>query len=466
MPPTKSPPDHGTRSCYVRWKCRCEPCKAANRSYYHARQKLLAKALSKGIEHRINKPQADKVLVDCVTPKGTHYVRAFKSPCPGIDGRPCRLESYLKKNSKGGICGDCREQLVKKEWVDAEPSRLHLLELSAKGIGLRAVQVRAKVAYSALQDIKSRGQLRVDPRTARRILAVKARKTLDGHLVRAKETRALIAKMRVEFQLPDSEIAARLGYASLAIQLKKKNITLKNKRRVEALYRELTKEKAEYVVPVELAERFLEKALKRSGAHRRQLAAKLGWKDTKFRVVDGKVTQLVFDELQAVLEKLKTVPRRDKGVHKAVVDKQLAALREETWYSQEQLMAKLGWPGEEVPLASPNRATTEFAEAVKKLYKQECRVGASARVSEPCANCGLSHAREDRLKLITRMLPCRSIDVVQAYPCIYPTKVYTNHNGLENRMVHRDIQDLKAVLVKGTFYLPEPARENTPAPAG
>jgi len=106
------------------------------------------------------------------------------------------------------------------------------------------------------------------------------------------------------------------------------------------------------------------------------------------------------------------------------------------------------------------RVTAKRAHQVKKFYElkvaelQEAeRVEKKIRSGEVCLDCGLSHHIEDRKKMIARMLPCRSKDISEAYPCIYPYQRIREGHPEYSRTLIRDLREIGAVIVKGTWVL-------------
>lgn len=79
--------------------------------------------------------------------------------------------------------------------------------------------------------------------------------------------------------------------------------------------------------------------------------------------------------------------------------------------------------------------------------------------------CGLSHAKPDRLARIRRMLPCRAIEVHEAYPCIYPVdgtqRILEGKKVIAviNRMLFRDLNEAGGVLKQGTWYPSKSTRD-------
>jgi hypothetical protein len=141
---------------------------------------------------------------------------------------------------------ECERAVARKagDWnglVPAVVARAHLVKLSRRGVGRRAVAAASDVSHTILQDIRSGKKTQIRQRTERRILAVTADALSDRALVPAGRTHALIANLLDE-GFTKKEIARRLGYLSPALQLNRTTITAKNAARVERFYRLLMAE--------------------------------------------------------------------------------------------------------------------------------------------------------------------------------------------------------------------------------
>jgi hypothetical protein len=124
--------------------------------------------------------------------------------------------------------------------VDAGPARGHLLELSAQGVGRRAVAAACDVALSVVADVRTGRKTRIRAETARRILGVDAGARADHSLVSARETRKLITELR-HAGLTKQEIAQRLGSMALtpSLQLTRPKVTAVNALKVRRLANEV-----------------------------------------------------------------------------------------------------------------------------------------------------------------------------------------------------------------------------------
>jgi hypothetical protein len=220
---------HGTRSRYVAGKCRCEPCRGANRQYYHELQRRAKEAAAFIVAPLV--PVAQKWR----GPLGRKRTRYYAQACPGANGQPCPNKSHLRKDSKGGVCGVCRLKLVWNGLVDAAPAREHLKKLSAAGVGRRAVHEATGVANTVLSDILSGRKLKVMARTSKEILGVDEGALADGARVPAWRTWRRINKI-LKCGYSKSDIAKELGYKTRALQIRKDYVLLRTEHKVKKIY--------------------------------------------------------------------------------------------------------------------------------------------------------------------------------------------------------------------------------------
>lgn len=111
--------------------------------------------------------------------------------------------------------------------VDAEPVRLHLLALSAAGVGYKRVAKVSGVAATSLSKVLYRQTVRVRQRTVDAVLAVTVDALADGALVDATEAWEAVAKLRA-LGYPKSWIGLHIGQQGRALQLGKKQVTRRN----------------------------------------------------------------------------------------------------------------------------------------------------------------------------------------------------------------------------------------------
>lgn len=152
----------------------------------------------------------------------------------------CRCDDCRKANT---TYATMRARAVRNgdtaKLVSAERARQHVLELSTKGIGKRAVADASDVAVSVINGIRRGTHKQITERTERRILAVDEGARLDGALVKKSEiTKPLRALLSV---LPKMEIARRLGSVSKtpALQLTGRRVTARTAMKVQRLAKQV-----------------------------------------------------------------------------------------------------------------------------------------------------------------------------------------------------------------------------------
>jgi len=221
---------HGTRARYVSG-CRCEDCRRSNREYYHERQRR-----SKEAAAQITSPAVPVEQV-WTAPDGVQKIRLYRRACPGVNGVPCPKQSHLRKDSKGGVCGECRLKLAWNGLVDAAKARGHLLLLSERGVGRRAVQAASDVADTVLEDIKNGKKQRIRASTEKAILDVDEKAISDGALVPAKDTWKRLRKL-LRMGFTKTEIATALGSESEvpALQIRRDMVLARTAHRVQKLF--------------------------------------------------------------------------------------------------------------------------------------------------------------------------------------------------------------------------------------
>lgn len=124
-------------------------------------------------------------------------------------------------------------------FVPADKARAHLMSLSRRGVGKRAVQAASDVCMTVLTDIRTGKKAQIRARTERRILAVTPAMASDRAYVKPGRTHQLIARL-VDEGFSKAELARRLGYRKAALQFRPNRMTARNVARVESLYRSLT----------------------------------------------------------------------------------------------------------------------------------------------------------------------------------------------------------------------------------
>jgi hypothetical protein len=147
----------------------------------------------------------------------------------------CRRSNsdYERERAKARAAGDWNG------FVSADRARAHLMSLSRRGVGKRAVQSASDVALSVLTEIRTGRKQRIRARTERKILAVTPALASDRALVKPGRTAKLIERL-VDEGYTKAELARRLGYSTPALQFRPDRMTARNVARVEALYARLT----------------------------------------------------------------------------------------------------------------------------------------------------------------------------------------------------------------------------------
>ncbi len=223
--------EHGKRARYVSG-CRCDDCRAANAAYYHVR-----KAAADAAALAAAAPAKQGFTTFWTDENGRQRKRRYQRSCPGVDGKPCPKQRHLRKDSKGGRCGDCSARLVWNGLVDAAPARRHLRKLSRRGVGYKQVADSACVSRTSVAKVLAgtKRQLRAD--SARRILEVTAEAIADHATVPAKRVRRLLRKL-LEEGFTQSELATRLGSKAKtpALQVGKSRVLASTQLKVERFY--------------------------------------------------------------------------------------------------------------------------------------------------------------------------------------------------------------------------------------
>lgn len=213
---------HGTRGCYVAQKCRCEPCRAANRSYALERRKLRS---IEEAEVKVNPSSGAVKLFTRTNRKGEKYLVRGRA-CPGVEGGACVAGgAWLRRGHPA--CAACIERnTVWNGLVDVGPAREHLRKLSQAGVGYKAVADAASVAYSLTGGIAMGAIRKCRARTLRKILAVDAGARADHSIISSKR---LVKNFRwlTEIGFTLRELGKLLGYKSATAA----NVLLLNARR-------------------------------------------------------------------------------------------------------------------------------------------------------------------------------------------------------------------------------------------
>lgn len=152
----------------------------------------------------------------------------------------CRCTECRKANSS--YENERQKARRRGDWngiVDAANARAHLRKLSRSGVGRRAVRDATDVADSVLAEIRAGKRRRIRARTERKILGVNVACRADHALVSSGATWELINQL-IEEGYTKSFIARGLGFKGCAIQLGRKQVTVRRAADVAALHRKLT----------------------------------------------------------------------------------------------------------------------------------------------------------------------------------------------------------------------------------
>jgi hypothetical protein len=222
--------EHGTRAMYVGEKCRCTKCREANRVYYHSRKnRSIALAAKVVTETKKWAPQT------WTTVDGFKEVRFYKQACPGLTKRGCPTRSHLRKDSKAGICGNCRDHIITTHTLHSSKECLeHLDALSKAGVGVGAVRKATGLSKSALQELR-RGKKWVTPETERKILSVRPTALAEGSRVDATESWQIVKELLKRHQMTRGEISKELGNNGRSLQMGKKFIRLSTAKKLKEL---------------------------------------------------------------------------------------------------------------------------------------------------------------------------------------------------------------------------------------
>jgi hypothetical protein len=128
-----------------------------------------------------------------------------------------------------------------RDCVRARRAREHLLELSRKGVGRRAVSAASGVTESTLGAIRQRRLRWIKPATQARILGVTSRTREAGTYVRAGHTWRLL-ELLLAHGYTAPELARHLGSRARRprLQYDRTTVRAKSALAVERLYRRLT----------------------------------------------------------------------------------------------------------------------------------------------------------------------------------------------------------------------------------
>jgi hypothetical protein len=158
----------------------------------------------------------------------------YKAGCRCL---PCRASNarYEASRSKARASGDWNGL------VASDKALGHILALSKKGVGRRAIAAASDVSETVISRIRSGEQQRIRKRTETRVLAVTKEAANDGTLVSARRMWHQIHALLTE-GFTKAELAIRLGYTSPTLQMGKRKVRARTAARVEKLYRTIMQE--------------------------------------------------------------------------------------------------------------------------------------------------------------------------------------------------------------------------------
>ena len=152
----------------------------------------------------------------------------------------CRCLQCRAANSRYEVERSARRR--SGEWngvVPAERARLHIEELSDRGVGFKSVAAAAGVATSIVGAIKYGQRRQIRAETERRLLAVDEGAAPASRLIPSGPTMRRIQQL-LDLGYTKRQLAAWMAYKNRAVQFgKTATITLKNAVRVERLCRKI-----------------------------------------------------------------------------------------------------------------------------------------------------------------------------------------------------------------------------------
>lgn len=137
----------------------------------------------------------------------------------------------------------CAREAAKKlgDWngiVSATKARKHMLKLSEKGIGRRAVQAVTDISDTILHDIRAGTKKNIRARTERKILAVTPDLASEGALISAAPTWHLIRQLLAK-GYTKTQLAKMLICDAHALQISQKQVRVRTAEAIARLYKKL-----------------------------------------------------------------------------------------------------------------------------------------------------------------------------------------------------------------------------------
>lgn len=117
-------------------------------------------------------------------------------------------------------------------------AQAHLLELQKAGVGYRQAAKLAGVSAQTVQRIRSGQAVKVKTETIAAVLGVRAKLAPGAH-INAYATRRLLKALRAE-GFTEAQIARKVGLRRGRLEWEGKSITVRNARKVEVLWSQIT----------------------------------------------------------------------------------------------------------------------------------------------------------------------------------------------------------------------------------
>jgi hypothetical protein len=114
--------------------------------------------------------------------------------------------------------------------------------------------------------------------------------------------------------------------------------------------------------------------------------------------------------------------------------------------TQKEIALRLGYKAPAIQIKKDKvQASTELK--VIKLHKEVMQeVALEKSLPELCPDCAMEHTKEQRMKIVSRMLPAAMADIKSAWSCIY--------SGLKgDRKLYRDLNDLGATPINNVWEI-------------
>lgn len=155
----------------------------------------------------------------------------------------------------GCRCDDCRRANTAYEtmrckarkngdWnglVTTTKARKHMLMLSEKGLGRRAIAAVTDLALSILLGIRTGAKKKIRARTERKILAVTPDLASQGALISAAPTWNLIRQLLAK-GYTKTQLAKMLSFDARALQISQKQVLIRTADKIARLYKKLEME--------------------------------------------------------------------------------------------------------------------------------------------------------------------------------------------------------------------------------